>query len=157
MKALILTYSYSGNTRQIADIIQSLTGADMIGIEPVQPYPPNYNACVKQAKQEVSSGFEPKIKPLAVNLDDYDTFFIGTPVWWYTFSPPIRAVLSAYGNWKGKIVYPFATHGGGIGSTFEDFRRFCGGAEMKPLLDVYFKGSTHHKANSEIKSWIDNA
>lgn len=156
MKTLILSYSYSGNTGQIADIIQELTGAIQIGIEPVKPYPSNYNACVKQAKQEVNAGLEPEIKPLAVNLDDYDTFFIGTPVWWYTFSPPIRTLLSGYGNWKGKTIYPFATHGGGIGSTFEDYQRFCEGANVKPLLDVYFNGNTHRKAKSEIKSWVDS-
>lgn len=154
MKSLVLSYSYSGNTRQIAEIIQKLTGADLADIETVRPYPANYNACVKQAEEEVKKGFEPEIKPLSVNIDDYDTIFIGTPVWWYTFSPPVRTILSAW-RWEGKTVYPFATHGGGIGSTFKDFQSFCSGATVKPLLDVYFRGSSHKKSEAEIKVWIE--
>ncbi|MDR1577436.1 MAG: NAD(P)H-dependent oxidoreductase, partial [Deltaproteobacteria bacterium] len=123
MKSLVISFSYSGNTRQIADIIQKLTGAAQADIEVARPYPSEYNACVKQAEEEVKKGFEPEIKPLAVNIDDYDTAFIGTPVWWYTFSPPVRTVLSAW-RWEGKTVYPFATHGGGIGSTFRDYQSF---------------------------------
>lgn len=154
MKTLILYYSYGSNTRKIAEIIQSITGGDLEKIETVQPYPDDYNTVVKQAEVEVKKGFEPEIKPLSVNIDDYDTIFIGTPIWWYTFAPPVRTVLTSHA-WKGKTVYPFATHGGGIGSTFMDYQKFCSGANVMNGLDIYFNRTSFSKSEDDIRVWAN--
>ena len=154
MSALILTYSYSGNTRQIGEAIQKLTGATIVEIEPVNAYPANYDACVKQAEKEVKQGFEPELQALSISLDEYDTIYLGTPVWWYTFAPPLRTLLNST-DWTGKTVYPFATHGGGLGSTFEDFKAFCKNADVKDGFDIYFSGKSHRKTEGEIKAWLE--
>ena len=154
MSSLVLYYSYSGNTRKIGEIIQKLTGTAIVEIETVQPYPADYSACVAQAEQEVKQGFEPAGRPITVNLDNYDTVYLGTPVWWYTFAPPLRTMLNS-NKWAGKSVYPFATHGGGIGNTFADFQTFCRGADVKNGLEVYFRGTTPQKAETDIKSWLE--
>lgn len=154
MNALILYYSYSGNTRKIAKAIQKLTSADIAEIKTIAPYPTNYDACVKQAEQEAKNGFEPNLQALSVRLEDYDTIYLGTPIWWYTFAPPLRTFINN-SDWKGKTVYPFATHGGGIGSTFKDFMASCKGATIKNGLDVYFSGTSHRKTENEIKAWLE--
>ncbi len=154
MSALILYYSYSGNTRKIAEQIHKLTGAELAEIKTVTPYPASYDACVKQAKNEVEQNFAPEVQPLGVNLADYDTIYLGTPAWWYTFAPPLRSVLSAH-TWQGKTLYPFVTHGGGPGGTVQNLQDFCKGAAVKDGLEVYFSKAAHKTSEAEIKAWLE--
>lgn len=154
MKSLILFFSYSGNTKMIASKILEFVDADLVQIEPIQPYSSDYDTVDKQVEKEVKAGFEPEIIPLPVNPADYDTIYIGTPVWWYTIAPPIRTLLRSY-NWQGKTICPFATHGGARGSTFRDVKRFCAGADVKEGLDIYFSAKTYRKDDSQIKAWLE--
>ena len=64
MKLLILFYSYGGNTRQIAKLVQQETGGDLCEIEIATPYTGSYNDVVEQGQREVNSGFTPKLKPV---------------------------------------------------------------------------------------------
>ena len=123
MKALVLFYSYGGNTRRVAKLVQQETGADLCEIETVTPYTGSYNAVVDQGQREVNSGFEPELKPISADLSQYDTIILGTPVWWYTFAPAMRTLL-AHQDFSGKVIYPFATNGGWLGHTFQDIGRY---------------------------------
>ena len=153
MNALILYYSYGGNTRKIAAQIQKALGCDTAEIETVTPYTGSYNSVVDQGQQEVNDGFEPEIKPLVKNPADYDTIILGTPVWWYTYAPAVKTVLSA-ADWAGKTVYPFATNGGWIGHTFKDFEKACHGAAVKKGLNIRFDEHTLRTSEAEIERWI---
>ena len=104
MKALVLFYSYGGNTRRIAKLVQQETGADLCEIETVTPYTGSYNAVVDQGQREVNSGFEPELKPISADLSQYDTIILGTPVWWYTFAPAMRTLL-AHQDFSGKVIW----------------------------------------------------
>ena len=84
MKKVIVYYSYRGNTKSIAEMIQKSTGADIARIETVVPYDGDYNSVVNQGQDEVNSGYCPEIKPLNIDLSKYDEVILGTPVWWYT-------------------------------------------------------------------------
>ena len=64
MKKVIVYYSYRGNTKSIAEMIQKSTGADIARIETVVSYDGDYNSVVNQGQDEVNSGYCPKIKPL---------------------------------------------------------------------------------------------
>lgn len=112
MKALTYYYSHSGNTRRVAEMIQLKTGWDIAGIEPLTPYSEDYDSVVNQGKREVQQGFEPELKPLGVSLDSYDTIILGTPVWWYTFAPPVKSVLSAQ-RWPAGPFIPLPQTGAG--------------------------------------------
>ena len=140
MKTLILYYSYGGNTRRVAQMIQKEVGGDLAEIQTVQPYTGDYNAVVDQGQREIDSGFCPELKPLTVDLKDYDTVVLGSPVWWYTFAPAMHSFLKE-ADLAGKRVYPFATNGGWLGHTLKDFAKACKGAEVKPGLDVRFDGA----------------
>ena len=90
MNTLILYYSYGGNTKWIAEMIQKRIGGDLAEIETVRPYSGDYNSVVDQGQQEVNRGYMPEIKPLKVNVQVYDRIILGSPVWWYTFAPAMK-------------------------------------------------------------------
>ncbi|MFQ8849892.1 flavodoxin [Ruminococcus callidus] len=104
MKLLILFYSYGGNTRQIAKLVQQETGGDLCEIEIATPYTGSYNDVVDQGQREVNSGFTPKLKPVSADLKNYDTVILGTPVWWYTYAPAMRTLLQS-SDFSGKVIY----------------------------------------------------
>ena len=80
MKAIVIYYSWGGNTKSIAEMIQKSTGADIARIETVVSYDGDYNSVVNQGQDEVNSGYCPEIKPLNIDLSKYDEVILGTPV-----------------------------------------------------------------------------
>ena len=83
----------------------------------------------------------------------YDTIVLGTPVWWYTCSPAMRAFLTAH-DLSGKTVYPFATNGGWLGRSIRDMRALCPGAAFRPGLDVHFDDTTQRTPDADVDRWI---
>lgn len=154
MKPLVIYYSYHGNTKSIVDMIQKKIDADVLRIETVVPYGSNYNQVVNQGQDEVNRGYCPKLKPVDINLAQYDTIILGTPVWWYTFAPAMHTFLKGQ-DWKGKTIYPFATNGGWIGHTFEDFQSACQGADVKKGMNIRFDETTLRTSKKDIEKWID--
>ena len=149
-KILIAYYSYSGNTKSVAEKIQSLTGGDLFEIKTVKEYPKNYNDVVNVAKEEKAQNHKPK---LVENFDisDYNEIFIGTPVWWYTFASPIRTFLSEK-DFSGKTIVPFCTHGGGgASSTYSDIQKLCPNAVVKDGFTSYENSAKIE----ELKKWIN--
>ncbi len=93
MNALILYYSLGGNTRKIAEMIYKKIGGDMAEIQTIQPYRGSYEDIVNQGQNEVNSGYMPEIKTLSIDIFNYDTIIVGSPVWWYTFAPAMHTFL----------------------------------------------------------------
>ncbi|MBU3179386.1 NAD(P)H-dependent oxidoreductase [Clostridium estertheticum] len=152
-KKLIVYYSYTNNTKKIAEQIQVATGADICEIETVKPYTGDYNSVVAQGKQEIERRFKTEIKPLRVNLGDYDTIIIGTPVWWYTYSPAVATFLSEY-DLSGKTIIPFVTNGGWIGHTLKDIENSCKNATVANAIDIRFDIDKMIFTESNLKKWI---
>ena len=151
MKILILYYSYSGNTKQIAEMIQKETGGDMAQIETIIPY--DHNKVVSQGKDEVNQGCMPEIKPLSVRFEDYHTVILGMPVWWYSFAPAMKTFLENH-NFSGKTVYSFVTSGGWNGHTLKDIEEACAGAKIESSINIRFDEDKLQTLESEIKNWI---
>ena len=103
MRSLILYYTYHGNTQRIAERIHAAIGGDIARIDTVAPYTGDYDDVVAQGEREVKRGYLPPLKPMDIDLDRYDTIVLGTPVWWYTCSPAMRAFLTAH-DLSGKTV-----------------------------------------------------
>ncbi len=152
MKSLILYYSFGGNTRRIAELLQSHINADLAEIKTKTPYTGSYDEIVDQGAKEVKAGFMPEIEPITVNLDNYDTILLGSPVWWYTFAPAMKTFLHQY-SLAGKTVYPFATNGGWLGHTLKDFKKACKGAEVKNGIDIRFDEATLRTNENTILQW----
>lgn len=93
MKCIVIYYSYGGNTRRVAEKIGKAIGAELAEINTVQPYTGSYDDVVNQGQREVNSGFLPELQPLNIDLSQYDTVVLGTPVWWYTFAPAMNSFL----------------------------------------------------------------
>ncbi len=153
MKAIVIYYSYSGNTRRVAEEIGKAIGADLAEIQTARPYTGSYDDVVDQGRREVNSGFLPEIKPLNIDLSWYDTVVLGTPVWWYTFAPAMNSFLHG-ADLTGKTAYPFATNGGWLGHTFKDFEKGCGGASVLPGLNVRFNGDRQLTSDADIQKWV---
>ena len=130
MKTLILYYSYGGNTKRIAEMIQREIGGDIARMDTVVPYDGDYDEVVNQGQRETAEGYCPELKPLHIGWRDYDTIILGSPVWWYT-----------NGVW--------------LGHALEDFEEACKGAIVKPGLDVQFDESMLRTSEKDIQAWIN--
>lgn len=153
MKSIVIYYSYGGNTRRVAETVRRALDVDMAEIKTVKPYEGSYNDVVEQGRREADSGFMPQIEPLNLDLAPYDTVILGSPVWWYTFAPAMKTFLNQ-ADLSGKTVYPFATNGGWIGHTFQDFKNMCKGAKVQEGLNVRFDEDVMQTSESSIQKWI---
>lgn len=158
-KILIVYYSWSnGNTKQIAEMLQEKTDADIVRIDTVEPYKGSYNDVVNQGQEEVNSGYKPQIQKLNVYPDDYDVIAIGTPTWWYTMAPAVRTFIEKY-NFEGKTVIPFMTNGGWAGHVIKDMADACKGAEICHEMEIKFSsdgGDTLETPLRVIDQWISS-
>lgn len=153
MKPLVLYYSYSGNTKQVAEKIHQEIGGDIARIETVTPYTGDYNTVVNQGKKEVDQRYHPPIQPIGVDISQYDTIVLGSPVWWYTYAPAVASFLEQ-NSLAGKKVYPFITDGGWIGHTIKDLQQTCPDALVQPEIDIYFRASSMATSQEELSRWI---
>ena len=103
---LIAYFSWSGNTAEMAAQIQEQTGGDLFEIGPVEPYPTDYSECGEVALAERDSNARPEIQNLPESIEQYDTIFIGYPIWWHTAPMIIGTFLENY-DLSGVDVYPF--------------------------------------------------
>ncbi len=103
---LIAYFSWSGNTAEMAAQIQEQTGGDLFEIVPVELYPTDYDECGEVALAERDSNARPEIQNLPESIEQYDTIFIGYPIWWHTAPMIIGTFLESY-DLSGVDVYPF--------------------------------------------------
>lgn len=107
-----------GNTQYVANLIQEYTGADIFRIEAVKEYnTSDHQALIEDAKKEQEMDSRPEIKDTIDNFEEYDTIFIGYPIWWSDLPQILYTFLESY-NFTGKNVYLFSTNGGsGLANT----------------------------------------
>lgn len=111
-KSLIVYYSQTGATKTVAEALKAATGADIEALEAEVPYDGDFNATIKRCQEEMLASTSAPIKPLKANIADYDTIYVGYPVWFGTFAPPMGTFLAS-ANLEGKVVVPFCTFGSG--------------------------------------------
>ena len=116
-KVLVLYYSQTGNTKEVAQEIASRMDADIEEIVPIKPYDGDFKATIDRCLQDQEQGIVTEIKPVAADISKYEIIFIGYPVWFGTFAPPVDTYLSQV-DLSGKTVVPFCTFGsGGLASS----------------------------------------
>ena len=157
MKTIVIYYGYGNHTRILAEKIKESLKCDILEIKPKVPYSSDYQTVVDETENNLQEKETPEIEDININLDNYEKVILGTPVWWYTITPPVRTFLTKY-DLSGKIVYPFATNAGWLGSTFVEIRELCKGT-IKEEMSIKF--TTNHAENklvtseSDINKWID--
>lgn len=158
-KLLIVYYSWSnGNTERIAKELQRVAGGDLLQIDTAIPYSGSYDEVVDQGQREVNRGYEPELKPLAVDPTDYDVIAVGTPTWWYTMAPAVKTFFHEQ-DFTGKTVVPFMTNGGWPGHVIKDMKKACPGAKTACEMQVQFdsNGGDHLETpESEIEAWAQS-
>lgn len=149
-KVLVIYYSRSGNTKQIADYIGEKTGGDVIRLETVRTYPNNYDEMLDTAKEEQRNGGRPELKNKNINIADYDTIFLGYPIWWGEIATPVYTFLDEY-DLLGKKIAPFVTSGSsGLSGTPSDIKR------EEPKSEVLDAMSITSATLNNYKSLTDN-
>ena len=135
-KVLVLYYSQTSNTKTVATEIATRLNADIEEIVPVVPYDGDFEATIQRCMKEREEGVVPEVKPLTSDLAKYDVIFIGYPVWFGTFAPPVGAFLGQV-DLSGKKVVPFCTFGsGGLESSMKDLAEKQPNAEILPGYGV---------------------
>ena len=151
-KILVVYFSQTGNTREIATQIHQFAEGDIFEIKSVKTYPDDYEELKKVAKQELNSEYKPALKTKISNIRSYNIIFIGYPIWWGTFPAPVRTFLSE-NDLKGKTIVPFCTHlGSGLGISVKDIKKLCPESTILDGLAVW--GNDTKNAQNKITKWL---
>ena len=134
-KTLVAYFSASGVTKKLAQTLADAIGADLFAIEPKVPYTrADLNWMDKQSRSTIemqNPASRPEIAGTCANIADYDTVFVGFPIWWYVAPTIVNTFLESC-DLTGKTVVPFATSGGsGMGRTVDELRKLCPNANWK--------------------------
>ena len=153
-KKLVAYFSASGTTKKAAERLAKATGADLFEIKPKVPYSSaDLNWMDKKSRSSVEMSdpsSRPEIAEKIPNLADYDTVFLGFPIWWYVAPTIINTFLESY-NLKGKTIIPFATSGGsGMGKTNEKLAPNCTGAKL-----LHGKVFNSYSSKADLSAWVE--
>ena len=152
-KVLVVYYSLTGNTKDIAEKIANKTNADLFEVKTKIPYPKGAKLYLK-AKNEVKNKQYPAIETLP-DITSYDIVFVGAPVWWYMVAPPVLSLLEQL-DFQGKKVIPFSTQGSNVGTFFEDFAAMAKNANI--LQHASFNNMSKEydqKVEAKVAEWIN--
>lgn len=153
-KTLVAYFSAQGHTKSLAENVASVTGGDLFEIEPSQPYTEEdldgWNESARGTRESKDRTTRPEIKNKVENIAQYDTIYLGFPIWWYTAPTIINTFLDSY-NTEGKVIIPFATSGGSeIGETEKDLRVSAPKAIFKPgkVMNNY--------SEKQVAEWVNS-
>ncbi len=145
-KVLVAYYSWSGNTKNVAEQIHREVGGDIVAVEPEKAYPKDYQECVDIAKKEANDNARPAVATKVDNMDQYDVLFVGYPIWWYKAPMHMYTFLESY-SFNGKVIVPFCTSGGSpIDGSIPDIQNAANGATI-------VKGSQYADA-AKVSQWL---
>lgn len=151
-KSVVVYYSRSGNTEAVAKQIQLLTGADLKRIDVANDYPEEYQATVDIARAEKEQNARPALKEALTDLSDYDTLYVGFPIWCGSYPMVIATFLESQ-CWEGKTLIPFCTHGsGGVDQGFVDLIRLTPSATHRSGLAL--SGNEVAESQEAIRVWL---
>ena len=158
-KILVAYFSASGNTKKVAETIAEITGGTLFEIEPAQPYTEEdldgWNESARGTRESKDRSTRPEVKSKVEDMAQYDTVYLGFPIWWYTCPTIINTFLEQY-NFAGKTIIPFATSGGSdFGDTEKDLKVSAPDAIFKPGK-VLFKteGLLKDVDKTTVEDWI---
>ena len=141
-----------GNTKIVADYISEIAGADQFEIVTHKYDGMAYTPLINLAKEEANNGELPPYEGDAPDLSQYDTVFIGGPVWWGTY-PQVMFTLFRDINLDGKTVIPFTTHeGSGLASCVSDVRTAFQKAKVAQGFSIY--GHEVRTGRAKVEKWL---
>ena len=166
-KALVVYYSRTGenyavgniaegNTAIVAKMIAARTGADLFEIRTDKAYAADYDTCIEEAKKELRDDARPAIVGDVENFDEYDTVYVGYPIWW---GVPPMCVFTFFEkhDWAGKTVKPFCTHeGSGLGGSVRAIRKARPAATVADGLAIQGQTAQNNRpaAQAAVERWL---
>ncbi len=151
-KSLVIYYSQTGATEQVALEIARLLGADKLSIDVTQPYNGTYDETIARCMAEREANAVPELKGLDIDLSQYSTIFIGYPIWFGTYAPPVAALVKGV-DFSGKIIVPFCTFGsGGLGASIKDLKAALPGSEIRDGYGV--RNARVSKSPAEVERFL---
>lgn len=152
-KSAVIYFSCTNNTKRLAEKIAAATDSDIFEIVPKQPYTDediDYNSDCRANREQNDDLARPEILTVFENLDEYDTVYLGYPIWWGTMPKIINTFLETY-DLSGKTVMPFCTSGSsGISTSVKAIKAYL------PDVKEGMRG-TSSTTEEEIKTWIENS
>lgn len=153
-KTLVAYFSVSGTTAIVAKEIAKITEADLFEIKPKIPYTTAdldwTNKASRSTVEMQDENSRPEIAEKLSDIENYDTIFLGFPIWWYVAPTIINNFLESY-NFSNKTIRPFFTSGGsGAGYTDEKLHKSAPNAIWAPAKRLYTNNA------ERIKNWINN-
>ena len=164
-KALVVFFSHAGdnyavgnievgNTKIVADYISEITGADQFEIVTHKYDGMAYTPLINLAQEETRKGELPPYEGEIADLSQYDTVFIGGPVWWGTYPQVMFTFFKKHQNdLKGKTVIPFTTHeGSGLANCVEDVKGAFPGVNVTKGFSIY--GHDVRSGKNKVEKWL---
>ncbi|MGN0941203.1 MAG: flavodoxin [Selenomonadaceae bacterium] len=147
-KVLVVYFTWGGNTREVAQHIHDVIGGDVYEIRTVNEYPSDYDSCTKVAKKELEENARPELIGRNIRVDEYDTVFIGYPIWWYAAPRAVLSFVERY-SFAGKEVVPFCTSGGDdLSETLDELKG------LKAMQGAEFKDGLTANVWDDIDPWL---
>lgn len=155
-KTLVVYYSASGNTENVSNVIAKTLGADLFELEPVEPYSNddlNWTNDDSRVTREHENEDERDVELVSATVDnwsEYDTVFIGYPIWWGIAAWPVDEFIET-NDFTGKTVIPFATSASsGMGQSGELLAEMAGTGDWQ-------EGQRFRSGASEddIVAWVE--
>jgi flavodoxin len=152
-KTLIIVYSLTGNTLDMAERIRALTGGDISRIETVETYPSG-DQLIPYAKKQRDESRKPYLKSPLPDPGPYQTVFMGTPVWFHDLPPAVTAFLESM-DFQGKALAPFITAGGGPGEAMDALRSSARNARvLDAKVITRYQSRPAEDIDREISLWL---
>ena len=151
--ALVVYFSWSGNTENVANAIVDQTGADVFEIVPEEAYVDDYNALLDIAGEEKENGTHPAIAGSIDDIAQYDIIYVGYPNWWSDMPMILYTFFDSY-DISGKTIAPFCTSGGsGLSDTVNSIK------ELEPDADVleglHIGSSSASDPENAVSDWLN--
>ncbi len=153
-KKLVAFFSASGVTKTVAEKIAESADADLFEIVPAQPYTKAdldwTDSSSRSSVEMKNKSFRPEIKDSSIDISEYDTVYLGFPIWWYVAPTIVNTFLEKY-DFSGKEIIVFATSGSsGMGNTV---------AGLKPSAPSARWGKAERLSadisQSDIDKWVN--
>ena len=150
-------YVSKGSTEVVAEMISEEINSNLFRIEPVIPYPDDYNEMLNVSREETRTNARPDIKYTIDDFDNYDTIFLGYPIWNGTCPMIIRTFIESY-DFSEKTIIPFSTHAGsGLGSSVSVLKSELPNARILDGFSIQGTMAQNNleEARKQVKNYID--
>ena len=151
-KILIAYFSWSGNTKRVANEIHNKINADIFEISPKKPYSSDYNTVLMEAQDDQHHQRRPELNSKITNFSEYDTILLGYPNWWASIPMPIATFLEEY-DFSGITIIPFCSHGGGrFGQSMTAISKLAPNSKIGTGLSIHYSGGS--SLPSDVNKWL---